>query len=58
MGRMYTGKKIREVSGRYVETLGRMNASIVEYILVQETAYPQELEHRKEDRHPKKQSLS
>lgn len=32
MGRMYTGKKIREVSGRYVETLGRMNASIVEYI--------------------------
>ena len=32
MGRMYTGKKIREVSKRYVETLGRMNASIVEYI--------------------------
>ena len=32
MGRMYTGKKIREVSERYVETLGRMNASIVEYI--------------------------
>ena len=32
MGRMYTGKKIREFSGRYVETLGRMNASIVEYI--------------------------
>lgn len=32
MGRMYTGKKIQEVSGRYVETLGRMNASIVEYI--------------------------
>ena len=32
MGRIYTGKKIREVSGRYVETLGRMNASIVEYI--------------------------
>lgn len=32
MGRMYTGKKIREVSGRYVETLGRMNANIVEYI--------------------------
>ena len=32
MGRMYTGKKIREVSGRYVETLGRMNVSIVEYI--------------------------
>ena len=32
MGRMYTGKKIREVSNRYVETLGRMNASIVEYI--------------------------
>ena len=32
MGRMYTGKKIREVSRRYVETLGRMNASIVEYI--------------------------
>lgn len=32
MGRMYTGKKIWEVSGRYVETLGRMNASIVEYI--------------------------
>ena len=31
MGRMYTGKKIREVSKRYVETLGRMNASIVEY---------------------------
>ena len=32
MGRIYTGKKIREVSKRYVETLGRMNASIVEYI--------------------------
>ena len=32
MGRMYTGKKIRKVSKRYVETLGRMNASIVEYI--------------------------
>ena len=32
MGRMYTGKKIRDVSKRYVETLGRMNASIVEYI--------------------------
>ena len=32
MGRMYTGKKIREVYKRYVETLGRMNASIVEYI--------------------------
>ena len=32
MGRMYTGKKIREVSKRDVETLGRMNASIVEYI--------------------------
>ena len=32
MGRMYTGKKIREVAKRYVETLGRMNASIVEYI--------------------------
>ncbi|MCS2889349.1 ABC transporter ATP-binding protein/permease [Bacteroides fragilis] len=32
MGRMYTGKKIREGFGRYVETLGRMNASIVEYI--------------------------
>ena len=32
MLRMYTGKKIREVSNRYVETLGRMNASIVEYI--------------------------
>lgn len=32
LGRMYTGKTIREVSGRYVETLGRMNASIVEYI--------------------------
>ena len=32
MGRMYTDKKIREVSKRYVETLGRMNASIVEYI--------------------------
>ena len=32
MGRMYTGKKIREASKRYVETLGRMNASIVEYI--------------------------
>ena len=32
MGRMYTGKKVREVSKRYVETLGRMNASIVEYI--------------------------
>ena len=32
MGRMYTGKKIREDSKRYVETLGRMNASIVEYI--------------------------
>lgn len=32
MGRMYTGKKIQEVSKRYVETLGRMNASIVEYI--------------------------
>ncbi len=32
MGKMYTGKKIREVSKRYVETLGRMNASIVEYI--------------------------
>lgn len=32
MRRMYTGKKIREVSKRYVETLGRMNASIVEYI--------------------------
>ena len=32
MGRMYTGKKIREVSKRYVETLGRMNASIVDYI--------------------------
>lgn len=32
MGRMYTGKKIREVSKRYAETLGRMNASIVEYI--------------------------
>ena len=32
MGRMYTGKKIREVSKRYGETLGRMNASIVEYI--------------------------
>ena len=32
MGRMYTGKKIREVSKRYVETLRRMNASIVEYI--------------------------
>ena len=32
MGRMYTGKKSREVSKRYVETLGRMNASIVEYI--------------------------
>lgn len=32
MGRMYTSKKIREVSKRYVETLGRMNASIVEYI--------------------------
>ena len=32
MGRIYTGKKIREVSNRYVETLGRMNASIVEYI--------------------------
>ena len=32
MGRMYTGKKIREVSKLYVETLGRMNASIVEYI--------------------------
>ena len=32
MGRMYTGKKIREVSKRYVETVCRMNASIVEYI--------------------------
>lgn len=32
MGRMYTDKKIWEVSKRYVETLGRMNASIVEYI--------------------------
>ena len=32
MGRIYTGKKIREVSKRYVETLGRMKASIVEYI--------------------------
>ena len=32
MGRMYTGNKIREVYKRYVETLGRMNASIVEYI--------------------------
>ena len=32
MGRLDTGKKIREVSKRYVETLGRMNASIVEYI--------------------------
>ena len=32
IGRMYTGKKIREVSERYVETLGRMNAGIVEYI--------------------------
>lgn len=32
MGRMYTGKNIREVSERYVEKMGRMNASIVEYI--------------------------
>lgn len=32
MGRMYTGKTIREVSERYVEVLGRMNAGIVEYI--------------------------
>jgi len=32
MGRMYTGKTIREVSGRYVEVMGRMNAGIVEYI--------------------------
>ena len=29
---MYTGKKIREVSVRYVESLGKMNAGIVEYI--------------------------
>lgn len=32
MGRMYAGTKIREVSEQYVEKLGRMNASIVEYI--------------------------
>lgn len=32
MGRMYTGKQVREVSRKYVETLGKMNASIVEYI--------------------------
>lgn len=32
MGKMYTGKKIREVSRKYVETLGKMNGSIVEYI--------------------------
>ena len=32
MGQMYTGKTVREVSERYVETLGKMNASIVEYI--------------------------
>lgn len=32
MGRMYVGKTIREVSERYVEKMGRMNAGIVEYI--------------------------
>ncbi|GAD08423.1 Iron import ATP-binding/permease protein IrtA [Porphyromonas crevioricanis] len=32
MGKMYAGKKIREVSERYLETLGKMNAGIVEYI--------------------------
>lgn len=32
MGRMYTGKAVREACDRYVEKLGRMNASIVEYI--------------------------
>lgn len=32
MGKMYTGKKIREVSERYLGTLGKMNAGIVEYI--------------------------
>lgn len=32
MGRMYVGKTIREVSNQYVEKMGRMNASIVEYI--------------------------
>ncbi|MFV0545850.1 MAG: ABC transporter ATP-binding protein [Bacteroides sp.] len=32
MVRMYTGKTVRKVSERYVETLGRMNAGIVEYI--------------------------
>jgi len=32
MGRMYTGKAIREASEKYVEKMGRMNASIVEYI--------------------------
>ena len=32
MGKMYTGKKIREVSEQYVESLGKMNAGIVEYI--------------------------
>jgi len=32
MSRMYAGKKIREVSERFVEKLGQMNAGIVEYI--------------------------